>query len=387
MAEAEQGIIHSDADGGFSASHPPRPALRVLAAPSTGQEFNTVTSAIFPIACYKTENMHFVFDSSILSTDLAKGIHQLKALIDKYTQSGSSSEDTKKLPPISIFGHADPEGSDDYNKSLSGRRAAAVYGLLTRRPEVWEDLYSNGGKYALKGATGDQWGTRAIQTMLNGLPADPNAQSPTNSLAVDGQLGPKTTDAIKRFQSSHGLAADGSAGPNTRKAIFLAYMDQICVGNDGKPFQLDPKKDFLGHNADDLGKADFQGCSRFNPLMLYSESELDYFAQYTDKTGRNAGNAVNRRVMVLLYRIGAQVTASRWPCPRASDGVDGCKKRFWSDGEQRRSNGEQRRKYEDKFDTFACRFYQRQMRGSPCERGTQPPAKTCSITDEVFFGF
>jgi len=28
--------------------------------------------------------------------------------------------------PLSVFGHADPVGSDDYNKALSGRRAMAV---------------------------------------------------------------------------------------------------------------------------------------------------------------------------------------------------------------------------------------------------------------------
>jgi outer membrane protein OmpA-like peptidoglycan-associated protein len=381
MGDSDGSTIHSDENGAFSATHPPQPELSLLAGTTTTSEFNTAHLAVFPIACYKMENLHFVFDSSILSPDLPVGIQQLKALLDLHSQPTPGSATAKITPPVSIFGHADPVGSDDYNKSLSGRRAASVYALLTRRPEIWEDLYSNGGQYAINGATGDQWGTRSIQTMLN-------AVAPSNSqpLAVDGQQGPKTSAAIQQFQSSQGLSADGNPGAGTRKALFLAYMEKICLGPDGQPFQLDPKKDFLGHNTDPSGKADYQGCSEFNPVMLYSQSDLDYFAQETDKTGRNAGNAVNRRVMVLLYQIGAQVTASKWPCPKATEGIAGCKKRFWSNGEQRRTNGPEQRLYEDKHDTFACRFYQRQMTGSPCERGKLPAARVCSITDEVFFG-
>src|ERR1035441_9549451 len=45
--------------------------------------------------------------------------------------------------PLAIFGHADPVGSDIYNKKLSGRRAMAVYGLLTRDLSIWEELYSD----------------------------------------------------------------------------------------------------------------------------------------------------------------------------------------------------------------------------------------------------
>jgi hypothetical protein len=378
MAKAQQGTTLSDHDGGFSASHPPQADPQVLAAPATAGESNNVQLVTAPIACYKSEDIHFVFDSSILSPDLPFGIRQLKTLIDKYTKTGPPPDNKKQTPPISIFGHADPTGSDDYNKSLAGRRAASIYGLLTRRTEIWEDIYSNSGQYTSTAATGDQWGTRAIQTMLNAVS--------TQQIAVDGQMGPQTSSAIQQFQSSQGLAADGDAGPDTRKALFKAYMDKICVGADGKPFQLDPQTDFLGHNADNLGKADFQGCSEFNPVMLYSQSDMDYFASETDKTGRDAGNQVNRRVMVLLYRVGAQVTPAKWPCPRASEGISGCQKRFWSDGDTRRSNGPDVRLWEQKHDTFACRFYQRQMTGSPCERGAQPPAKTCGIDDEVFLG-
>ena len=56
-------------------------------------------------------------------------------------------------------------GNDDYNKTLSGRRAAAVYGLLVRDPVLWEKLFSN--KFG-----NDIWGDDAIATMNSRLAED-----------------------------------------------------------------------------------------------------------------------------------------------------------------------------------------------------------------------
>ena len=71
--------------------------------------------------------------------------------------------------------------------------------------------------------------------------------------------------------------------------------------------------------------------------------------------------------MVFLFRPGTKVNPQRWPCPRAKEGVAGCRKRFWSDGEKRRSFQAARREFKDAQDTFACRFYQRLSDKSPCE--------------------
>ncbi|MBM3786343.1 MAG: hypothetical protein FJW30_18440 [Acidobacteria bacterium] len=76
---------------------------------------------------------------------------------------------------------------------------------------------------------------------------------------------------------------------------------------------------------------------------------------------------MNRRVMILLFRKGTRIVASDWPCPRVSEGVNGCKARFHKNGAQNLQPAERRREFAATKDTFACRFYQRRVETSPCE--------------------
>jgi hypothetical protein len=353
------GVVHTATDGGIAGSHPTMADAGVLVGPSTASAQNLVTAGLIPVACWRVDDVRFDFDSSFVLPAVAEEIVALARLRETHKKPVAPRTDPKLpqfiFPPLSIFGHADPVGQDDYNKFLSGRRAAAIYGLLTRRDEVWEDLYSNKGAFAAP-AAGDKWGTPSIQSMLTalGFPSD-----------TSGQGGPDITSAVRSFQSSQALAADGNPGHDTRKKLFLAYMDKLC-GND---FKLDKEDDFLAHGKDSAGKGDFQGCSEFNPILIFSKQQNQKFEKDKDKAPRNAANAPNRRVMVLLFRPGSKVLAAKWPCPKAKEGVAGCKKRFWSDGEERRSDRlpVAERKFEDLKNTFSCRFYHRLSTGSPCE--------------------
>ncbi len=323
---SRESVMQSASEGGIAASHPPLESSAVLAGPATAKEFNRIRGGIIPLACWRVENLRFEFDSSFVKPEIAKEIQQLWTLreghkrIDPYTQQIS-------YPPLSIFGHTDPVGEDEYNKHLSGRRAAAIYGLLTRTTTLWEELYTQ--PYG-----GDNWGTPVLQTMqvTTGLPSS-----------------------------------------TPRQALFHAYMDHLCTVHDdqGVPvlFKLQAT-DFLGQGTDPDGKGDYQGCGEFNPVLLFSKQEEQRYAQPEQKAKRDEENKSNRRVMVLLFQPGSQVLPEKWPCPRAKEGIAGCKKRFWSDGERRRNTHlpEERREYQKTQDTFACRFYDRLTNSSPCER-------------------
>jgi peptidoglycan hydrolase-like protein with peptidoglycan-binding domain len=345
MSAAVGGTIHFVTAGAVAASHPVRPATAIPVAPTSDGKSNLLRSAIFPIACWRVEELLFDFGSSFVHPD---GQAELRALRDLRERHKKKSGGEVLAPPMSVFGHADPIGSDDYNKKLSGRRATAIYALLVRDTARWEHLFS-------EPLGDDRWGTPALQTMLVALGALKGPPS--------GKMDEPTHDAVKSFQSANGLAADGNPGPATRKVLFKAYMDFLC----GPDFVLDKHEDFLGRGADPEGKGDLQGCGEFNPVLMFSRAEQATFADPANKDDRDAENAPNRRVVVFLFRPGARVTSGFWPCPRVSEGVAGCRKRFWSDAESRRQFKENHREFPKDRDTFACRFYDRMAGRSPCE--------------------
>ena len=192
--------------------------LAVLAAPATGDEFNTIGERLVPKACFKVEDLLFDFDSSFVRPEIGAHLPQLSQL-----RNDNKVQDL--FPPLSIFGHADPVGNDDNNKKLSGRRATAIYAMLVRDVDLWEKLFTNP-------LGNDKWGTRAVQTMLSTV---------QDAIAIDGEVGDETRGAIRKFQTAQGLSVDGSAGPNTRKALYRAYMDALC----GPDLVLDKTSDFL----------------------------------------------------------------------------------------------------------------------------------------------
>ena len=140
-------------------------------------------------------------------------------------------------------------------------------------------------------------------------------------------------------------------------------MDAICTDDDGAPFTLTPE-DFIARGLGKDGKGDMQGCSEFNPLMIFSRAEQEFFDRPENKKRRDAENQVNRRIMILLYRPGTRIDPKLWPCPTVKEGPAGCKLRFFANAKERRSNLEERREHKDEqttemVGTFACRFYDR----------------------------
>jgi hypothetical protein len=324
VAQDDSGTIHGSSGGGVAGKHPPADETKLLVGPATSKEFNTASFPPQVVACFRVDDIRFAFDSSFVTVDAANDSNDIRAelrllveLIKEYPGS-----------PLSVFGHADPVGSDTYNKALSGRRATVVYAVLisTTDPGTAVSMW--------QGVAGtENWGSDQRQTM----------QSFT-------ELPAGTSDSD----------------------LFKAYMQKLV------PADLKvSKQNFLAQGADSGGKGDYQGCSEFNPVLIFSTKKNNQFESDTDKTARNDANAPNRRVMVLLYAKGSKVDPAKWPCPRSTEGIGGCQKRFWANGDQRRSTrlADNDRIYGDKTDalkgTFACRFYDRMLTDkSPCEGTT-----------------
>ena len=352
------GAIHSTTEGGIAAEHPAVPLPKVRVAPTTADNHNTLKLPLIPFACWRADDIRFEFDSSFVLPAIEVELRALKALLDQHTLPDQSGSPNCK-PLLSVFGHADPVGKDDYNKKLSGRRAAAVYAMLTRNTDLWEDIYSQTAKFTAP-LSGDAWGLNVIQRILQDLGYTPGP--------VDGQMGDQTREALKSFQRDHPpMRDDGDPGAQTRARLFLEYMDRHCRDVNDQPYKVE-KTDFLGLGADQAGKGDFQGCGECNPVLMFSSEENRLFQQAQNRTERDAANAPNRRVVIFLFRPGTAISLQNWPCSRAKDGVEKCQKRFWSDSRERRQFQELRRDYRDTKDTFACRFYDRLAGASPCER-------------------
>jgi len=325
--------------GGTTGTHPePDPLTLAVAPTTTGAESNLVRLPLIPVACWKIEDIRFAFDSSFVTPDAAIEIQDLKDLRESLGQPGQAtggSPPPTLYPPLSIFGHADPVGPandpDGYNKALSGRRATVIYALLivnsdpTTAVNLWRQVAST-----------EHWGDDQKQIMQDNVP-------------------------------------EGTSDSD----LYETYMKGLCP----EDLVLTPA-DFLSSGSDSKGK--YQGCSSFNPVLIFSQQKQDQFdqaQQNNDQEGieeRNDENAPNRRVMILLFRVGSVVDPAKWPCPRATEGYGGCKLRFWGDG----SDGETRRTtrlptddrtFEDTQDTFACRFYQRISDQSPCNNFQPAP--------------
>ncbi len=338
----------SAAAGGAAFDHSVLETLPIYAATTTKNEKTVIRMELVPVACWRLDDVRFQFGGSFVLPETAGEFTTLAAMCRRHPKA-----------PLSVFGHADPVGDEYYNKTLSARRAEVVYSILTRDVARWESIYCTCG-------SGDNWGESCIRIMLTALGYEPGTEQAPYQ------------EAVRQFQEANGLTPDGVPGSQTRAKLFAAYMDVLCRDETEKPFVL-TKQDFLGQGSDANGKGDFQGCSEFNPVMIFSQAE----AQTLDSEKRNADNSVNRRVVILLFRAGTTVPTSKWPCATAAEGTAGCHRRFWSDASSRLASTASRREFGKTGDTFGCRFYQRLVGDSPCEGVAKPGFFQIQIVDDV----
>ena len=312
MPDSDEVVQHAS-DVGTAASHAVASPQPFRVAPTTTAVFNVLGQDLVPVACVSLNDIAFEFDSSFVmprvkDVDVADVLKLIPGLRKRHvTASG-------QLPLASVFGHADPTGTEDYNKHLSGRRATAVYGLLTHRADIWMGLYN-----AAFG--GDDWKKA------------------------------KVVDTMRKHV--------GKSAPADVSALIAAYMALLC------PQKLEAA-DFLGKGKAG-GKADMQGCGKVNPVMVFSKEEDQKFSKPANHQERDSQNQTNRRVVIYFFRGNIKLDPAQWPCPLASADASGCKPRFFSDGDHRRSPASAHRVFPLVKDTFGCRFYDRIAHNSPCE--------------------
>ncbi|MCB9898489.1 MAG: peptidoglycan-binding protein [Planctomycetes bacterium] len=356
---------------GVIATHPGRFELPLLVAPvpdeSRTESVATIRPMLVTTGCMNLSNRGFDFDSSFVSPRARSRFLAFGKMMRHLATHDPTGQ--KRLPPIAIFGHTDPSGDPEYNKTLSGRRAKSVFGVLVRDVALWEKLWS--GPFG-----GDDWGTKSIQSMLSFVGGVPFYTGP-----IDGAKTPETkkqtADAIKAYKQARGIEPPDSLNTAAfRKVLFKEYMDELCRMPDGPPLVLDPKEGFLARGKDAAHKGDLMGCGEFNPVLLVSaEDEKRFEKAKTDKLikeERDAAYEKDRRVLVYSFPHETLIDPKHWPCPTTGEGSAGCKQRFWSDSKQRllRAEGEAR-EFEKTTDTMACRFYHAFARYSPCEAGVR----------------
>lgn len=324
----EKGRLFDDEQGVVS-EHSSLEEETYRVAPSSAQDnkYNVTRIEAVPWACWKIEDICFSFDSALVLYEAKQPFSELRRLWKKETER-------YKPPCISLFGHADPVGKDEYNKKLSEDRAKAVYGVLRRQVSLWKEIFNRKSEI------------QDLQELLGTFGHD-----------IKGEY--------------------GTFGPKT-EAATLQYMEDLCPD-----FKLE-KKDFICD-----GQKPFQGCSEFNPLRVFSEQQKIELGKSENHVERNDENQPNRRVIAFLWHADEKINPKHWPCPTASDGIAGCKARFWSKGEgdKRRncqkdgrqwdpdprskggvfSSASSRWTYKKTRKTFACRFYHRMAMFSPCE--------------------
>jgi hypothetical protein len=384
---------------GIVATHPFRTELPAHVAPvpeeNKAKKFNLVRPQLVTIGCMMLPGTPgFEFDSSLVSPGAEKKLTAFAEMMLALRKQDPRTP--KEFPPCSIFGHADPTGKPGYNRMLSGRRAFAIYGLLTRNEKIWDFFFFNPHG-------GDKWGFKAIQLMLS-IPlvdeANPKApkKPPFYTGPIDGDKA-KTTPAIKAYQLDRGLPVTGFHNDAMRHRLYREYMATICHDKSGEPFQLAPT-DFLArgrHKTPATGglpglRGDVQGCGEFNPVVILSDGKLKQFEKAEDKKAgeeaRNAAYNEDRRVLVYVFKHRSEIDHDKnWPCPLAlSEATNPCEIRFWSDGKKTRlkpdpvltrrfrPHGKKERNQSDEIvtrNTMGCRFYHAFAAESPCEAGVR----------------
>jgi len=195
--------------------------------------------------------IHYWFDKAFVEPCM-------RHVLQKVAEYATQHTDQKLV----IVGHTDESGSDQYNQSLSERRARGAYAYLTfgRSPAdadaavaEWNELR----KTRTVGVThtiNDTWGVRQYQSMLQDLGFYKGPITDTHDAATD--------QAVRDFQTANGLGVDGDVGDQTWPVLIRAYMAQDNLAVPAAQFMPNAR----AADGCDHGVVQWLGCGEKMPV-------------------------------------------------------------------------------------------------------------------------
>ena len=127
---------------------------------------------------------------------------------------------TKSIETLVAETKAGKHGNGDARKKSLGSNYNAVMDIINgkNKPKaVTKKFNLPDTEYWVKKPQFSGSGVLVVQNALSSIYFYPNKGAKNNG--CDSYYGPKTADAVKRFQSVHGLKADGIYGDSTRKKL------------------------------------------------------------------------------------------------------------------------------------------------------------------------
>ena len=182
------------------------------AAVQAGQTTQVAITLHPGVSIAKTFIIHFRFDNSFIEPCMRAVLRQ----VSSYALAHSDEK-------LVVVGHTDLAGSDQYNQSLSERRARSAFAYVTfgHDPggalDEWDNLRQRRPVSELPSIK-DSWGTREYQYILQDLGF--------YSGNIDGNHGPITETAVRDFQKEKGLTHTGIVDDLTWEALIKAYLEQ-----------------------------------------------------------------------------------------------------------------------------------------------------------------
>lgn len=189
--------------------------------PHTGSDYFAPTGS--PVYAIANGVINHIGETSYNGKTVMQSIdgHGLNAAY-LHLSNNSVVGDGQRVSEGQIIGYSGNSGSNSLGPHLHITISnGAAYDGLGAKIDPYAFITSNGATQS--GSGGGNASVKEYQALLNNF---------GYGLAVDGDHGPKTSAAVRDFQSKHGLVVDGIVGPQTLGALKAGPSTGLAVDGD-----------------------------------------------------------------------------------------------------------------------------------------------------------